>query len=49
MAYAELHFTTVKWPDFGRKDLEDALETYADRERRFGMTPDQVAENGTGS
>jgi undecaprenyl diphosphate synthase len=35
-AYAELYFTPVLWPDFGRADLEAALQAYADRDRRFG-------------
>ncbi|MDQ3992290.1 MAG: polyprenyl diphosphate synthase [Actinomycetota bacterium] len=36
LAYAELVFTDRLWPDFGREDLEDALEAYAHRRRRFG-------------
>lgn len=35
-AYAELHFTPVKWPDFGAEDLEAALAAFAGRQRRFG-------------
>jgi len=35
-AYAELHFTPVLWPDFGRDELEKALEDYSQRQRRFG-------------
>ena len=35
-AYSELHFSDVLWPDFGRADLEAALEQYAARRRRFG-------------
>ena len=42
-AYAELHFTEKLWPEFGRDDLVAALQDYAARERRFGMTSDQVA------
>ena len=45
LAYAELYFTPVRWPDFGRADLEQALAAYADRERRFGMTSDQLTED----
>ena len=37
-AYAELHFTDVLWPDFGRAELEAALAAYACRQRRFGLT-----------
>lgn len=40
-AYAELHFTPVKWPDFGAEDLEAALAVFAGRQRRFGgLIPD---------
>jgi undecaprenyl diphosphate synthase len=35
-AYAELVFTETLWPDFGREELQAALETYAGRRRRFG-------------
>jgi undecaprenyl diphosphate synthase len=35
-AYSELHFTDVLWPDFSRADLEEALEAYESRTRRFG-------------
>lgn len=35
-AYSELHFTPVLWPDFGRKDIEEALLDYGTKERRFG-------------
>jgi undecaprenyl diphosphate synthase len=35
-AYSEFVFTPVLWPDFGRPDLEAALEQYAGRQRRFG-------------
>lgn len=36
LAYAELYFTDVLWPDFSEKDLRDAVEYYGSRERRFG-------------
>ena len=35
-AYSELHFTPVLWPDFGLKDVEEALSEYKRRQRRFG-------------
>ena len=35
-AYSELYFTSVLWPDFGRKDVEVALSEYKRRQRRFG-------------
>ena len=36
LAYAELYFTDVPWPDFSKKDLEKAVEVYQQRTRRFG-------------
>ena len=36
MAYAELFFLDVLWPDFEARHLEQVLQSYADRERRFG-------------
>lgn len=35
-AYSELYFTDTLWPDFGKKDLEEAIAAYQARERRFG-------------
>lgn len=35
-AYAEIYFTPVLWPDFSRKDVDQALEDYNKRQRRFG-------------
>jgi undecaprenyl diphosphate synthase len=35
-AYSELYFTPVLWPDFGSKDVEEALSEYKHRQRRFG-------------
>ena len=42
LAYTELHFTDVLWPDFRKKDLFEAIISYQRRERRFGKTSDQV-------
>lgn len=42
IAYAELYFTTKLWPDFRREDLYEAILDYQKRERRFGMTSEQV-------
>lgn len=42
-AYAELVFSPVLWPDFGKEQLEAALEDYHRRERRFGLTSEQRA------
>jgi undecaprenyl diphosphate synthase len=36
IAYSELYFTERLWPDFGRADLESAIDAYASRRRRFG-------------
>ncbi len=41
-AYSEYYFTPVLWPDFDKEELRKALEDYAGRERRFGMTTEQV-------
>ncbi len=38
-AYAELWFTRVMWPDFGRGELEEAVAVFRSRERRFGGVP----------
>ncbi|WP_420319324.1 isoprenyl transferase [Ekhidna sp.] len=42
LAYSELHFTDVLWPDFRKRDLHEAIVSYQRRERRFGKTSDQV-------
>ncbi|MBL0233669.1 MAG: isoprenyl transferase [Chitinophagaceae bacterium] len=42
LAYAELYFTPVRWPDFRKEDLYQAILDYQSRERRFGKTSDQV-------
>lgn len=36
IAYAEMYFTNVLWPDFSKKELNKALESYQNRDRRFG-------------
>jgi len=38
IAYAELYFTDVLWPDFNEAEFQLALEDFAQRERRFGLT-----------
>lgn len=43
IAYTELYFTETLWPDFGEAELNRAIASYARRERRFGMTSEQVA------
>jgi undecaprenyl diphosphate synthase len=42
VAYAELHFSPVLWPDFSEAELWAALNDYGKRERRFGLTSDQI-------
>ena len=42
IAYAELYFSNVLWPDFNEKCLHDAIINYQNRERRFGKTSDQI-------
>jgi undecaprenyl diphosphate synthase len=44
IAYAELFFTEVLWPDFGKSNLLDAIREFQRRERRFGRTSEQVKE-----
>jgi undecaprenyl diphosphate synthase len=45
IAYAELVFTDVLWPEFRREHLNTCLEEYAARERRFGLTSAQLASD----
>ncbi len=42
-AYAELFFTPRMWPDFGSEDLEEAVDDFLSRERRFGRIPEAAA------
>ena len=42
LAYTELYFTDVLWPDFKKDDLLKAITVYQRRERRFGLTSDQI-------
>lgn len=42
IAYAELYFTDKFWPDFRRDDFYDAIISYQRRERRFGLTSEQI-------
>jgi undecaprenyl diphosphate synthase len=43
LAYTELYFTPLLWPDFDAAALDAAIAWYAQRERRFGRTSEQVA------
>jgi len=47
VAYAELCFTDTLWPDFRKAELLDALDQYQHRERRFGLTSDQLRLRAT--
>ncbi|MDO1502463.1 isoprenyl transferase [Winogradskyella maritima] len=42
IAYAELYFTDVLWPDFKKENLYEAILNYQNRERRFGKTSEQL-------
>jgi undecaprenyl diphosphate synthase len=42
-AYTELYFTKTLWPDFTKEEFLSALEDYSRRERRFGLTSEQLA------
>ena len=43
LAYAELYFTNVRWPDFRKDNLYEAIMDYQGRQRRFGKTGEQMA------
>ncbi len=47
LAYTELYFTDKFWPEFTRNDLYKAIYDFQQRERRFGMTSDQINEQLT--
>ena len=42
LAYTELYFTPVLWPDFDESQLANAVRSYQERERRFGRTSEQL-------
>ena len=44
IAYSEIHFTRVLWPDFSTEDFYKAIIDYQGRERRFGKTGDQIKQ-----
>ncbi len=44
IAYSELFFTPVLWPDFTKQDFIDAVVNYQSRERRFGKTSEQISK-----
>lgn len=41
LAYTELYFTPVAWPDFSKEELEKAIEAYNKRDRRYGLVKDE--------
>jgi len=45
LAYTELYFTDVLWPDFNKEDLLQAIADYQKRERRFGLTSEQLGKD----
>jgi undecaprenyl diphosphate synthase len=49
LAYTELYFTDLLWPDFDAAALDAAIASFASRERRFGRTSEQVQEAALGA
>ena len=45
IAYAELQFLDILWPDFGKEDFFQCIYDYQTKERRFGKTSEQLEEN----
>ncbi|MFO0358549.1 MAG: isoprenyl transferase [Sphingobacteriaceae bacterium] len=45
LAYAEFYFTEVLWPDFRKQEFFKAILSYQNRERRFGLTSEQLSTN----
>ncbi|WP_370981584.1 polyprenyl diphosphate synthase [Agaribacterium sp. ZY112] len=48
-AYAELFFSPVLWPEFGEEALKQAVDCFYGRERRFGKTSEQLAQEASGA
>ncbi len=48
LAYTELYFTDVLWPDFGDAELADAFTYFSERQRRFGLTAEQLEKQSAG-
>jgi len=42
LAYTEIYFTDILWPDFNENALDEAIMWFTSRQRRFGMTGEQV-------
>jgi undecaprenyl diphosphate synthase len=49
IAYSELYFCNTYWPDFTEEELYKAIESYQNRQRRFGKTEAQVEEEKKGN
>ncbi len=47
LAYTEIYITDALWPDFDKEELAKAIKSYQGRERRFGLTAEQIAEGRT--
>ncbi len=48
-AYAELYFTDTLWPEFGKKAFDQAIVSFASRQRRFGQTSEQARASDVGT
>ncbi|MFD2192124.1 polyprenyl diphosphate synthase [Pistricoccus aurantiacus] len=46
LAYAEFYFSPLLWPDFGAQAFDQAVDAYLHRQRRFGMTHEQIESQG---
>ena len=49
LAYAELYFTSMSWPDFNDAALEEACDWFASKERRFGQISEQLSSENPGN
>ncbi len=47
LAYTELYFTNVLWPDFSPEELDNAIDWFSTRQRRFGKTSEQIEQSGS--
>lgn len=46
LAYSELYFSPLLWPDFGAEAFDEAIDAFGCRQRRFGMTQEQIEAQG---
>lgn len=46
LAYSELYFSPLLWPDFGASAFDEAIDSFCQRQRRFGMTQEQIEAQG---